>query len=89
MALRKRLQDTGEALRQTAAELIPGVRVELLSNREAVVDGCRGILEYNECCIRLSAERLVIRFRGEGLELRNYGESGAVVEGRITAVEFI
>lgn len=89
MALRKKIKETEESLRNTATGLIPAVRVELLSNREAVIDGCRGILEYNECCIRLSADHLVIRFSGSGLLLRNYGENGAVVEGHITAVELI
>ena len=65
-----------------------GVRVELLSDREAVVDGCRGILEYNECCIRLCTGPLTVRFTGEGLTMRNFGSLGAVVEGKIKSVDF-
>lgn len=88
MALRKKLREAGESVRQTAESLVPPVRVELLADRQAVVDGCRGILEYNDVCIRLSADRMTIRFCGNGLQLRNYGESGAVVEGHITSVDF-
>lgn len=89
MALPRRLRQTEEQLKKAAVGLMPPVRVELLSNREAVVDGCRGILEYTDCCIRLSADRLTIRFCGQRLELRSYGENGAVVEGLIASVEFI
>ena len=64
------------------------MRVELLSDREAVVDGCRGILEYNECCIRLCTGPLTVRFTGEGLTMRNFGSLGAVVEGKIKSVDF-
>ena len=71
------------------AELLPPMRVELLSDRQAVVDGCRGILEYNECCIRLCTGAVTVRFTGEGLQMRNFGSLGAVVEGRIRSVEFV
>ena len=64
------------------------MRVELLSDREAVVDGCRGILEYSESCIRLCTGALTVRFTGEGLTMRNFGGLGAVVEGKIRSVDF-
>ena len=30
------------------------VHIEINSNREAIIDGSSGILEYNECCIKIS-----------------------------------
>ncbi|MBD9107729.1 MAG: sporulation protein [Ruminococcaceae bacterium] len=88
MPLQKSLKKAGETLREAAADLLPPMRVELLSDREAVVDGCRGILEYNECCIRLCTGPLTVRFTGEGLTMRNFGSLGAVVEGKIKSVDF-
>ncbi len=88
MPLQKSLKQMGRTIKDTTAELLPPMRVELLSDREAVVDGCRGILEYSECCIRLCAGALTVRFTGEGLTMRNFGASGAVVEGKIRSVEF-
>ena len=64
MPLQKSLKQVGRTIKDTAAELLPPMRVELLSDREAVVDGCRGILEYSECCIRLCAGALTVRFTG-------------------------
>ena len=61
MPLQKSLKKAGETLREAAADLLPPMRVELLSDREAVVDGCRGILEYNECCIRLCTGALTVQ----------------------------
>ena len=89
MPMNKVLKKTGESLREAAADLLPPMRVELLSDREAVVDGCRGILEYSECCIRLCTGAVTVRFTGEGLQMRNFGSLGAVVEGRIRSVEFV
>ena len=87
MPLPKTLKRAGQTLRETAADLLPPMRVELLSDREAVVDGCRGILEYSECCIRLCTGALTVQFTGEGLTMRNFGSLGAVVEGKIRSVE--
>ena len=89
MPMNKVLKKTGDSLREAAADLLPPMRVELLSDRQAVVDGCRGILEYNECCIRLCTGAVTVRFTGEGLQMRNFGSLGAVVEGRIRSVEFV
>ena len=89
MPMNKVLKKAGDSLREAAADLLPPMRVELLSDRQAVVDGCRGILEYNECCIRLCTGAVTVRFTGEGLQMRNFGSLGAVVEGRIRSVEFV
>ena len=89
MPMNKVLKKTGESLREAAADLLPPMRVELLSDRQAVVDGCRGILEYTEWSNRLCTGAVTVRFTGEGLQMRNFGSLGAVVEGRIRSVEFV
>ena len=81
MPLQKSLKKAGETLREAAADLLPPMRVELLSDREAVVDGCRG-------GIRLCTGPVTVRFTGEGLTMRNFGSLGAVVEGKIKSVDF-
>ncbi len=82
MPLQKSLKKAGETLREAAADLLPPMRVELLSDREAVVDGCRGILEYNECCIRLCTGPLTVRFTGEGLTIDRWGRKALDLFGR-------
>ena len=61
---------------------------EIAGNREIVVDGCRGILEYDENLIRLRAGKLTVRISGRGLTLRNLRRTSAVIAGFITSVEF-
>ena len=89
MPMNKVLKKTGDSLREAAADLLPPMRVELLSDRQAVVGGCRGILGDNGCCIRPCTGAVTVRFTGDGLQLRNFGSLGAVVEGRIRSVEFV
>ena len=46
--------------------LSPGVpHIEMQGNREIIIDGCRGILEYDEDRIKLNAGSLVISFQGK------------------------
>lgn len=77
-----------KGLEEPAAAFLAPVRVELLGNRQAVVDGCKGIIEYSDSCIRLSTSRLILRFTGTGLEIRALTESSAIVEGTILSVEY-
>ena len=52
------------------------------------MDGCRGIIEYSDTCIRLSAQGLILRFTGTGLEIRAFTDSEAIVAGTILGLEY-
>ncbi|MBQ5994416.1 MAG: YabP/YqfC family sporulation protein [Clostridia bacterium] len=77
-----------------AALGIPGLpdfsepHLEAQGNREFILDGCRGILEYEQGLIRLNTDTLVITFRGENTEIKSYSEIGTVISGNILSVEF-
>lgn len=66
-----------------------GPHVELIGNREAVVEGCQGILEYDEGSVRVRAGRLVVRFTGRGLKIRCMTSDSLVVEGFLLGLEFL
>ncbi len=69
---------------------LPGsVRIEMNANREAVVEGCSGILEYSEEVIRLTTGGMVIRFTGRGLSIGGMSHGYAVVTGMISSIEFV
>lgn len=65
-----------------------GALVTLTGNRLAVVDGCDGIIDYDDEKILLRAGRLTVRFSGRGLALRRLTENSAVIEGFISQVEY-
>lgn len=64
-------------------------QMQLVSNREAVIEGCRGVLEYDDTIIRIGTDKLEIKFRGDGLTLRCLNSDNIVVEGTILMIEFI
>ncbi len=71
-------------------DLIAGmVHFEFSGNREVVIEGCRGVLEYDENIICIDMGKMKARFMGRGLELRNFTDHSAVIDGFISSVEFI
>ena len=87
--IKGKLKQESQRLAGQAAALVPQLRVELLQNRQAIVEGCKGVLEYSDSCIRLSADRVILRFGGSGLQLRTFNSNSAIVEGNITSLEYM
>lgn len=63
--------------------------IELEGNKEAVVEGCKSVLEYEEGIIRLDLGKNSIRFMGHGLVIRTLSTDKAVIRGTILSIEFI
>lgn len=62
--------------------------IEFSGNREVVIEGSRGVLEYSTECVRVNAVGMVISLMGRGLNLRCISDSSLIVDGFITSVEF-
>ena len=71
----------------TEPDFPSGVRVEL-GRRSALVEGCRGVAEYDNESITLTG-RPRVRVRGSGLELRSLGNGSALIKGCIDGVDLI
>ena len=69
--------------------VMPGVvHIEMNGNKEAVVDGVRGVLEYDENVIRLNTGKLIVRFTGSRLMIKTLSLNQALVCGSIMSVDF-
>ena len=64
-------------------------RMELTDDRRVVVEGCQGILEYEEDIIRLHTTCGTVRFCGSGLQLSGMSTGGALITGKLLSVEFM
>lgn len=64
-------------------------RIEITGNSSAVIDGCRGILEYSDTAIRVSLGMLSLQIKGRSLDLKCISPTSLIVEGFITSVEYI
>ena len=62
-------------------------RVELTGDRELRMENHRGILSYGTEEIHISGGRLVVKVRGEGLELKSMNARERLLTGASRAVE--
>ena len=65
-----------------------GTHMEMQGKREIIIDGCRGILEYDKDRIKLNAGSLVISFQGSGLVIKTYSENQTVLAGEVVGIAF-
>lgn len=78
----------GRGLEESTMAFLPGVRVELLSNKQAIIDGCRGIIEYSDTLIRLSSDKHILKFSGSDLEIKLLSQQNMIIEGTILSLEY-
>ncbi len=62
--------------------------VSVTGNRSAVIDGCDGVVDYDEEKIILRTGRLTVSFEGRSMRLKKLTENSAVIEGMIHKVEY-
>lgn len=63
-------------------------RVELCADKQAVIEGCVGVLACNETGVRLNCGALVLELEGESLCLNHLSDALVSVSGSITALRY-
>lgn len=63
-------------------------RLELNGSTQCVVDGLKGICEYNHDRIKIDLGKYCVTFFGDGLYINSFSYDGAIVEGNIISMEF-
>jgi len=72
------------------ADLVAGLaHMELLGDRQFLLEGHDGILSYSDEQIDVSAGGGAVRIRGAGLALRSMTGRDVRIRGRIDAIEFL
>ncbi len=63
-------------------------QIEMLSNKELNLDGCKGIIEYNDVYIRIKVSSGEITVTGVSLNIPVFEGPTITVSGDIKSVEF-
>lgn len=63
-------------------------KIEIHSNKMAVVDGCMGVIEYTPEVVTLNCGNGSIMFLGKNFIISSYLDRGLVLEGTILSIEF-
>jgi len=64
-------------------------RVELSANKQAVIEGCDGIVEYSETCVKLNCKTMLVALQGFELCLNYLSSSQVCVSGQLTLLQFL
>lgn len=72
-------------------EIIPEIslpHIDLDSDKSALIDGCAGVVEYDEKIVRINCGRKIVKFIGCDLSIKALSVSRICVSGKIFSVEF-
>lgn len=87
---KKLLSTLPETMNLTSAVLSKYSHIEFSKdNQEAIVEGCTGIIEYNDNVIRLNTPKFILRFTGRNLQVSCMTEDSIIVRGFILSMEFL
>lgn len=102
MAKRKRKNsDDTSAPRRTAAEVLLGAfevpvdikigmpHMELRGNREIIIEGHKGITQYEEEIVRINCGQMMLKIFGRGLVIRSMSDEALIISGFFTSMEFV
>ena len=62
--------------------------IELNGNRELLIEGSRGVLEYTPSVIRVNTADMIVTVSGRELDLRCISASALIIDGFITDIDF-
>jgi len=72
-----------------ALQDILGPRIEVISNRNVIIDGCDGIIDYDDERVSVKLGRIKADITGKKLRLKMLTENSAVIEGYVKNIEYI
>ncbi len=78
--------------RQLAADIqesnLRGCKIELIFNKEAIIDGCKAVSDYGDSRITLNVEGGLFIIDGSDLHLYSFENGRAVIRGTFTTIGF-
>ncbi len=69
--------------------IIKGVHIEFFSNKKMIIEGCRGIIDYQSEYLKLKLKKGFINIIGTDFLISTFEEEKLIVNGNITSVEFL
>ncbi len=72
-----------------AAANLGSVHMNISGNREVVLEGNKGVVEYGDTSIKINVGKYIISFTGRGLHIKCMTDCEIVIHGFITSIEYI
>ncbi len=78
-----------KALIKVREEIVDSSQIEIIGNRHVIIQGSKGIIEYNDDLIRVSLDEKEVQFYGEKLCIHCLSQDSLEIKGSINRVEYI
>ena len=85
---KSKMQLLSQSLEFPAGTLGSGAHFKIFSNKNAVIDGCAGVIEYTPELIKLNIGKGTVSFFGNDLKISFYGDTQLSLCGEILNIEF-
>ena len=86
---KKSLLERAADMMDLPADTIAGVpRMEIIGNREFYLSNHKGLLAYEDDLIAINGGKVIVRVRGQGLNIKAMNVGDLMVDGTITSIEF-
>ena len=69
-------------------DLITSPNIEISGNKEIVIDGCEGVVEYSDTYIKIKLKKGVMILYGNNLNIICFENSLITLKGKIETLEF-
>ncbi len=85
----ERLMDSISRSLDLPADAVSGyAHIEMNGNKEAIIEGCCGVLEYSDSVIALNTGRLTVRVCGCELTIVSMQNGQVIIKGTITGLDY-
>lgn len=73
---------------QLEPDYVKGPHLELFGNREIIVEGCMGVLEYSDSYLKLRLPKGALTVCGGCFDIVSFEGTTITVKGKISSLEF-
>ena len=64
-------------------------RTEIMGKERINIENFRGILDYNENCVKINTTSGIIKIDGDGLLIESITDEGVCIKGTVIRLEFV
>jgi sporulation protein YqfC len=69
-------------------EQLKQCHIQLEGNSELILDGCKGIMEYETDRIKICTDTVAVTVTGDSLTIRTFALEQIIISGKILSVDF-
>lgn len=73
---------------EITAGVIKKPHLELFGNREIIIEGCMGVLEYSDTYLKLRLPKGALTVCGSGFDIVTFEGTAITVKGNMSSLEF-